>query len=150
MSVRQEEMIGDLRVVWIDGPNMDAAAVAVLRREFLPSVETRQPLLLCVEQLEFIDSIGMSLLRRLRSLVGDDNFAIASVNDRLKYCMDRFPPAAWPNAYENIEEAQIIRDRTGSFRVEELSATSLPKREESGQEEEVSVLSEESWVRQTS
>lgn len=145
--ITNEKKIGDTRVVWVAGPNLDAAAVAVLRAEFLPTVELERPLLLCVEQVEFADSIGMSFFRRLRSVAGDDNFALAGVNDRLTYCFNRFPSAAWPNTYESLEAAQSARDETGSLRVPAAREDTAGMTARAM--EDVSNTSEDSWEHQT-
>ena len=110
-----EEQIEATRVVRLEFENLDATAARQLRAEFLPTVVAKQRLLLQMARIRFIDSAGMSLLRRMRSVAGDDAFGIVAVSDRMIRCLERFPQEAWPSVFETVEHAHACDFQRPTF-----------------------------------
>lgn len=100
-----EERIEDTRVLSLEFENLDATAASQLRAEFVPTIKLHERLLLQMAQVQFMDSGGMSLLRRMRSVAGDETFGIVAVTDRMMDCLRRFPQEAWPRIFETVEQA---------------------------------------------
>lgn len=96
----KEEINADARVVWLEGDRLDAAAVGILRRDLVPTVEPGNELRMQVRNVLFADSSGLGLLMELRSRVGRDKFGIVEMNDRLMRCLQRIPHECRPQVFD--------------------------------------------------